>query len=203
MSLLLETIKVANRQLINVACHNARLNASRAAIFGASGSWDLSSIVKIPDYLTDTTYKCRLEYGRDIELVEFIPYQQRMVKTLYLVEANEIIYCHKYTERKALNDLKSQIEDSPNSDILIVKNGLITDTSYSNIVFFDGKSWITPDSPLLPGTKRRFYLDLQIICEKRIKPSDVNGFSHARLINAMIDLNDSADIPVENIISFL
>jgi 4-amino-4-deoxychorismate lyase len=202
MSLLLETIKVANRQLINVAYHNARLNASRASIFGASGSWDLSSIIKIPDHLTDVTYKCRVEYGRDIELVEFIPYQQRMVKTLYLVEANEISYSHKYTERKALNDLKSQIDDSPNSEILIVKNGLITDTSYSNIVFFDGTLWFTPDFPLLPGTKRSFYLDLQIIHEKKIEPADLKGFSHARLINAMIDLNDSADIPVENIIGF-
>jgi 4-amino-4-deoxychorismate lyase len=202
MSLLFETIKVANRQLINVAYHNARLNASRAAIFGASGNWDLSSVIRIPDHLTDATYKCRVEYGRDIELVEFIPYQQRVLKKLYLVEDNEISYSHKYTERKALNDLKSKIDDSPNSDILIVKNGLITDTSYSNIVFFDGKSWITPDSPLLPGTKRRFYLDLQIIREKKVEPADLKGFSHARLINAMIDLNDSADIPLENIISF-
>lgn len=202
MSLLLETIKVANRQLINVAYHNARLNASRAAIFGALGSWDLSSIIKIPDHLTDETYKCRVEYGRDIELVEFIPYQQRMVKMLYLVEANEINYSHKYTERKALNDLKPQIDDSPNSDILIVKNGLITDTSYSNIVFFNGTSWVTPDSPLLPGTKRRFYLDYQIVHEKKIEPADLKGYSHSRLINAMIDLNDSADIPIENIIGF-
>ena len=95
MSLLLETIKVANRQLINVAYHNARLNVSRDAVFGASGSWDLSSIIKIPDHLTTATYKCRVEYGLDIELVEFIPYQQREVKKLCLVEANEISYSHK------------------------------------------------------------------------------------------------------------
>lgn len=202
MSLLLETIKVTNKKLVNVAYHNARLNASRAAIFGVSANWDLFSIIKMPNHLTDATYKCRIEYGQDIELIEFIPYQQRAVKKLYLVEDNEIIYSHKYTERKALNDLKSQIDDSQNNDILIVKNGLITDTSYSNIVFFDGKSWITPDSPLLPGTKRRFYLDHHIICEKRIRPSDMNGFSHARLINAMIDLNDGEVIPIENIVGF-
>ena len=65
-----------------------------------------------------------------------------------------------------------------------------------------GPSWVTPDSPLLPGTKRRVYLDLQIIHEKKIETADLKGFSHARLINAMIDLNDSADIPVDNIISF-
>ncbi|HEX2934922.1 MAG TPA: aminotransferase class IV [Bacteroidales bacterium] len=202
MSLLLESIQVTQKELVNVAYHNARLNASRAAIFGIFANWDLSSILKIPAHLTDATYKCRIEYGLDIYSVEFIPYQQRAVNRLYLIEANDISYPYKYIDRKALDGLRSKIEEFQNSDILIVKHGVITDTSYSNIVFFDGKSWITPDSPLLPGTKRRFYLDHQIICEKRIKPADLKGFSHARLINALIDLNNSPDIPVENIVSF-
>lgn len=202
MSLLLETIKVKNKHLVNIAYHNARLNASRSEILGVSSNWDLSSIIRIPDHLTDATYKCRVEYGRDIALIEFIPYQQRAIKALYLVQANAISYSHKYTDRKMLNDLKSQIDASGNIDILIVKNGLITDTSYSNILFFNGKSWFTPDSPLLEGTKRKFYLDHQIIHEMKITPANLKGFSHARIINAMIDLNESADIPIENIITF-
>lgn len=202
MSLLLETIKVANRKLVNIAYHNARLNVSRRTLLNANSEWDLSTIVQIPDYLSETTYKCRVEYGQDIDFVEFVPYKRRVIKKLYLIQSNEISYSHKYVQRDAFNHLKLQIGDPENNDILIIKNGLITDTSYSNIVFFDGKCWITPDTPLLEGTKRKFYLNHQIIHEKKIRQDNIKQFSHARLINAMIDLDESVDIPIENIISF-
>ena len=84
--------------------------------------------------------------------------------------------------------------------IVIVKQGFITDTSYANIVFFDGHKWFTPVSPLLKGTKRTFLLDKKIIEETEIRIDDLEKFKKARLINAMIDFEDKVEILVENII---
>jgi 4-amino-4-deoxychorismate lyase len=59
--------------------------------------------------------------------------------------------------------------------------------------------WFTPAFPLLKGTKRQYYLENGVILEKEIKISDLHQYKMARLINAMIDLDESDDIPVEHI----
>jgi len=74
-------------------------------------------------------------------------------------------------------------------DVLIVKQGYITDTSYSNIVFWDGEKWITPETFLLPGTQRSRLIQEGLIFPAEVKPADIKYFSHAKLINAMLDFN--------------
>ena len=59
-----------------------------------------------------------------------------------LIEDNKISYSYKYTTRGSLNELLTKRERY--DEILIVKKGFITDTSYSNIIFFDGIKWLTP-----------------------------------------------------------
>ncbi len=50
---------------------------------------------------------------------------------------------------------------------LCVKNGLVTDCTIGNLVFFDGTGWVTPDQPLLKGTKRQALLDRKLVRKKR------------------------------------
>ena len=38
-------------------------------------------------------------------------------------------------------------------EILITRNGLLTDTSIANIALFNGKEWHTPKHPLLKGVQ--------------------------------------------------
>jgi 4-amino-4-deoxychorismate lyase len=84
-------------------------------------------------------------------------------------------------------------------DILIVKDGYITDTSFSNIVFFDGEKWVTPARPLLRGTMRESLLKRNLIGEENITVDDLNKIKEARLINAMLPLETGTAIQVENI----
>ena len=53
-------------------------------------------------------------------------------------------------------------------DILIIRNGLITDMSYANVAFFDGTQWLTPRIPLLAGTCRERLLETGPIREADI-----------------------------------
>lgn len=197
MCLLLETIKIKDKRLQNIDFHNERLNRSRFELLKCKDEIDLEKEVKIPTSLTSEVYKCRVLYGRQIAKIEFQPYSLKPIQALKIVEANEIDYAYKFADRTHLEQLKFSL--SPYQDILIVKHHCITDTSYANIVFFDGKNWLTPDTPLLRGTKRSQLLQKQAIQEQRIMLKDLARFHYARIINAMIDLEESPMISIDSI----
>jgi len=134
-------------------------------------------------------------YGAEVVSTEFLPYLPHPVKTLRLVEDDIIEYSHKYLDRSKLNKL---IDINTADDILLVKNGYITDASFANVVFTDGKGWITPDTPLLPGTMREKLLSEGIITAERIPVGRLREFSRFRLINAMLGFS-FPETPVSNI----
>jgi 4-amino-4-deoxychorismate lyase len=197
---LLETIKVVNGKLLQLKYHNDRVNRSRNILLGRNDLWNLAQMIDIPDLDPGGIYRCRFLYAEKPEMIEFIPYVRRRISKLYIVHADMLDYSFKYANRGNLELLKKSLPESEHSDIIIVKNGFITDTSFANIVFYDGSDWFTPSVPLLKGTKRQFYLDSRKIREKEIKPADLHQYRMARLINAMIDLEESEDIPIENIL---
>jgi 4-amino-4-deoxychorismate lyase len=218
MCLLLETIRVENGRILNLDYHNRRFNASRNALFGGTGPGtgpgynvdeegpepappeDLSRFIRIPGDLGPGTYRCRVLYRHEIEKVEFLPFLPRSVRSLKLVVADDIDYSFKYADRKVLESLfaKRDVCD----EILIVKNGYLTDTSVSNIVFrqADG-SWVTPDTPLLNGTMRMYLLETGRIAETAIKPEDLPGFTGAKMINCMMDLESGPRIEMDHIVA--
>lgn len=198
MCLLLETIKIKDKILQNIDFHNERLNRSRFELLKCKDEIDLAKEVEIPAMLTSEVYKCRVLYSKQIEKIEFQPYSLKPIQALKIVETNEINYAYKFADRSHLEQLKSGL--LPYDDILIVKNLCITDTSYANIVFFDGKNWLTPDTPLLRGTKRSQLLQKQAIQEQRIRLEDLPRFQHAKIINAMIDLEESPIISIDSIV---
>lgn len=197
MSLLFETIRVLDGKLQNIVYHNARLNISRKVLFNVSDSIKLEECIRIPSEISKGIYKCKVLYDRKIQSILIEPYIQRKIKSLKLIEENTISYNFKFTDRDQLNQLLGRKENC--GDILIVKDNLVTDTSFSNTIFFDGTQWITPSTPLLQGTMRGFLLTEQIIVEKEIKLTDLKYFKKARLINAMLPFESGSDIQIENI----
>jgi 4-amino-4-deoxychorismate lyase len=188
MPLLLETIKVQNMKLQNIQFHNQRFNCSRQELWNCDRAIAIEHEIQIPANLGNGIFKCRVLYGKQIEKVEFHPYQIRTIQTLQIIHADHLEYSHKYADRTELENLKnSAIAD----DILIIKHGLVTDTSYANIVFWDGQRWVTPATPLLNGTKRSQLLQQQRIRPENITVQELKEFQYAKLINAMIDLDES------------
>lgn len=194
---MLETIRCQNGKLENLVYHNDRLNRSRRMIWGAEDTWDLEVITHPRPNSNGGVFKCRLVYGLEIESITFEPYQIRPVYRLQLVEADQLEYACKFADRSALNALMEGIEAD---DILMVSNGLITETSYANIAFFDGSQWFTPAVPLLAGTRRAALLDSGVILPESIKPTDLKHFRQAKLINAMMTWHESPVIDIENIL---
>lgn len=197
MSLFLESIKVKHKQFFNLDLHQQRMNDTRKAFFGVQDDLDLHQIVQLPDFLTDALYKCRVLYAEKIEKIEFQPYQVRKIASLKLIECHTIDYHLKYADRQLLNDLFAQKGDC--DDILIVRNGLITDTSYTNVAFWNGKNWLTPAKPLLNGIQRQKLLQENKIITADLGVEDLKYFQKAKLFNAMLDWENAMEILIENI----
>jgi 4-amino-4-deoxychorismate lyase len=197
MSLLFETIRLHDGTLQNIEYHNSRLNHSRRSLYKSTDEIDLENVIQIPVTCKTGLYKCRVVYSKAVKSIDFESYLPRTIKSLRLIEDNRISYDYKYTNRGSLNQLLTKRERF--DEILIVKNGLITDTSYSNIILFDGNKWFTPSTPLLPGTMRCFLLENNLITEAEIKVADLKQFQKVRLINAMNPFESCKDIKIEKI----
>lgn len=197
MCRLIETIQCHNGKICNIDYHNFRFNRSRKELFGIQLPVDLKKIIEIPDVAKSGIYRCRILYGKEIENIEFIKQQFRKITSLQLVQDDEIDYRHKFSDRDRLTQLFEKRGDC--DDVLIVKNGYLTDSFTANVVFFDGVLWWTPDTPLLPGTQRAFLLDNKMIFQRPIKPNEIKTFEKAGLINAMQNLESMPEISVKNI----
>ena len=188
-----EVIKVLDGVFFNLPLHSARM-ARTASNFGYTAPPLDLPLNQIPEDLRRGLVKCRLVYGRDVASVEFSRYSFRQINSLALANGDKLDYAHKSIDRRALTDL---VAAAGADEVLIVKNGLITDTSFSNVVFEDGQGrLITPRRPLLAGVKRETLLRRGLIREAEISPADLPGFRAVYLINAMIDLEDRLSPPL-------
>jgi 4-amino-4-deoxychorismate lyase len=198
MSLLVETIKILNGKACNLEYHSYRYNNTRKQLFGKGLAEDLRDKLIIPAYASKGIFKCRIEYDDHIRSIDFSPYEMKKVRLLKLVEADDLIYDYKYIDRSAIEKLMELRHEC--DDILMVKDGRITDTSYANIIVRgDDGIWYTPSTYLLRGTKRESLLNRGLIREKEISPGSLKRYRELRLINAMIDIDDSDSIPVKTI----
>lgn len=197
MSLLLETIRIENGLIRNSAYHEMRMKLSCEKIFRKSRHFNLAETIRIPHQAKNNVFKCRLIYDTEIRQIELLPYSPVQVRTLKMIENNKISYAFKYADRTEINRLYGLRGKA--DDILIIKNGLVADTSRANICFFDGEKWVTPSTPLLNGTCRQRLLDEGEIFEAEIKASEIDRFQYFLLINAMLGFNVSSCSSVHNI----
>ena len=197
----IESICCVNKQLRNLEFHQARFDRTRNDNFTEINPILLEEIIKFPTDLTDEKYKVRIVYDREIQSVEFLPYQMKSINSIQLFEIDpKINYTYKYLDRWFFDEY---LKESKTDDLVLVKSNYITDCIYSNIVFFDGSQWITPRSVLLKGTMREALLQSNQISERNIKVSDLANFKSFKRINAMMNLEESEEFDVSLLIKTL
>ncbi len=172
------------------------MRKSRRELFGIDEPVRLGELPTPPDSVDDRRHKCRLLYGRRIGTPQFEPYHPQRVTSLRAVAAESLDYHLKYADRRLLTELRKRRGEC--DEIIIVVDGMVTDTSYSNLAFFDGSRWYTPDTPLLAGTKRDELIRTGTLEVARIAVSDIHRYERASLINSMLDL-DQISVSVASI----
>lgn len=185
--MLLETIRCENGVALNLAYHQARLNRSLQTL-NSSQNYNLSSLIIPP---SNGVYRCRFLYDGTLYSVEFLPYISRIISSLKLVHNNTIEYPLKYSDRETLNALFEQRGEC--DDVLIVKNGFLSDTTVANIALKINGRWLTPDTPLLMGTTRSRLIVEGLLSPAPLRPEDITKANKIALMNAMVGF-----IEVEN-----
>jgi len=197
MSLLVETLKLKDGIVYHLDYHQNRLNSAMNELLPNSPKINLEKAISIPENCSSGLFKVRVLYGSSIERIEIEPYTFRTIQSLKVVHHESVDYHLKYTNRQVLQQLFAQRGNC--DDIIILKNGFVTDSFAANLLFGDGIRWFTPNTPLLKGTKRQFLLDRGIISEKEIRGTGISGFQKVGLINAMIDFEEMPIVGVEQI----
>ena len=183
-----ETICIQDGKARNLRYHIDRMNRTIRQFFP-----HLTSVTEA-DLLPQIPQESGLQKARVVYSAEgitertFAPYALRTIQSIALVEDNDINYAWKSTDRTPLT---RQREKAPHADeVIIIKDGCVTDTSYTNLCFFDGHEWFTPDTPLLPGTMRQYLLEQGLIKPRHILATDIPHYQRVSLINAMMVLGD-------------
>lgn len=191
-----EVIKIYNGKIFNLPAHIERMNSTLQSFFGSTIPFSLKD-EDIPLEFREGLVKCRIVYSLENLEIEYSHYTFREINSLKIIHDNSIDYSFKYAERTAFEKLMAQKENC--DDILVVKNGFVTDTSFTNVVFESDKGLFTPSTYLLPGTKRQTLLKERVIKEKVIRIEDIEDYRKLYLINAIMGIEDNISIPISSL----
>ncbi|RLZ12593.1 aminotransferase class IV [Faecalibacter macacae] len=197
----IESICCLNRELRNIDLHQERFERTRADVFPNAPFMSLIEAIQIPDELSNDKYKVRVIYGKEIESIEFIPYEIKEINTIQLHKiGNEITYEFKYADRWFFDEY---IKETGCDDLVLVRANYITDAIYSNLIFFNGIEWHTPTTSLLQGTMRESLLREGKILEKNIKTRDLKNYYSFKRINSMMNFDEAQTFDIQVLLDSL
>ena len=186
----IESIRVKDGRLCNLEAHVRRSSATLLYHYGVKNELPFgelfASALAAMEGDNAGLYKLRVVYGREVVSVLLLPYQEPVSITLKAVECDDIDYSYKYEDRSHFALLLKDKGDC--DDILIVKDGLVTDTSYGNIVYKMDGELCTPASPLLKGTRRELMLHEGLLRERDLPYEELCNCSAFYMINAMLNM---------------
>ncbi len=205
MCLCIEAIEWKDGAPQRLAYHQQRVDAAFKALYPDASVLSLADVLGPGAVSTDSgaplpdkgLYKLRLLFDTQVRLLECQPYAMRPIQSLQLVEIDHEPMVYKSGDRAFIDEAvqkKGQCDD-----VLMVCNGLLTDTSYANIAVLDGLKWLSPHIPLLYGTRRAYLLDHQLIELADIRMDELHRFQRIRLFNAMIGFGE-LELPMSRIL---
>jgi len=195
--LLIESIRLKDGVFYNLEYHSARMNRACEMLSIEHKPYDLVSF--LPNFTIPQTglYKCRVLYDTRVKKIHYVPYHLRTINSLQVVHASTVDYACKTINRPVLDEIYTLRGDC--DDIIIVKQGMVTDSYYGNLLFLQDGKWYTPDTYLLAGTQRQALLDEGLIFERAIRVQDLHLYEEVKIISAMIGIDDGDSIQMENV----
>ncbi|MCL1690921.1 aminodeoxychorismate lyase [Elizabethkingia anophelis] len=182
----IETIRIEDSQIFLADLHQARMDC----VFSHYGK-ENPHLIK--DYFVQQNhnehglYKWRIIYDLDGSIsCLMVPYAVEIHNNFELVNGDHLEYSFKYENRDNINKLKASADAEA---VIFYQNGMITDTSYSNLIFRKDNEWYTPETFLLNGVMRQHLLKSGKIKPLEISLKNIKEFSHFQMINAMIPFN--------------
>ncbi len=196
MSQFIESIKVTPSGPLLLELHQRRVKATFEA-FDCPCTLELSKVLAGQAKVSSGRSKLRVVYdlqGHWHSSLE--PYSPVPISGFQLIECPEISYQFKSADRELLQNLSAMTKPL---EPLITQGSQLTDSSFSNLVFFKDGIWYTPSRYLLNGVQRQFLLSKGTIREAKINLSTLRTYSHFALINALNSLAETQVYPLDSI----
>ena len=189
----IETIRIQDGHVCHLSDHTDRMRrtADHFGFMAPTLPTDLASLV--PDELRTGTVRCRVVYDHTLREVTFTPYRRRQIERLFAVDAGTTTYAFKYADRAPL--ARPDVPLGASDELLFVRDGYLTDTSYTNLVLRRGRELVTPDTFLLDGTCRRRLLREGVVHTEPVRLRDLPTYDELLLINAMMPLREAIRLP--------
>lgn len=185
MSLLIETLGFQDGHCELMSYHNERVNRSRRVLLSKSDTWRLEEMIQVPDEFIRGKVRCRVLYGEHLDSVEFSAYIPRRIESLLIVRDDSIEYSFKYADRERLLQLHELKGDC--DGVLIARHGVLTDSTFSNLMFERSDLRITPKDSLLAGVRCAALLDQGFVRMDTVRPEQIHtDFDRVHLINALL-----------------
>lgn len=173
-----ETLKVKDGKILNLKYHQKRVDKTRD-FFGFKGKLELEeNSFNLPQ---KGEFRLRIDYSKEIKSFTCKEFTCREFKEFRVLKS-DIEYDYKYANRDELDALKTD-----EKEIIIVKNGLITDTTIANIAIRVESDWLTPKTPLLKGTTRARLVDEGFLKCADLTLEDLEKAENFAIMNALID----------------
>lgn len=195
--LLLETIAIRDGVPKRLELHQQRVDRSRQELLKASDRLLLADHITVPKDLQQGLVKCRVLYDTRIHLVEFVQYIPRPIEGTAVAALDNYDYSHKYANRAVFTSLEEQ---ALNRAVIVSQHGFVTDATYANLALYDGERWITPTHYLLNGIMRQWLLKRGMIEERTVHVEDLPSYRSMKLVNAMMEFEESPIIPLNDIL---
>ena len=193
MSLFIETIQLIDGQPMRIDFHQARVDRSLNSFYGSHTHFDLQTCIDVPEPFRNGVAKCRVVYKKKVVDIHYGNYSEKRPKCIKLVES-DVRYAFKFADRMVFQEL---LESNPGyDDVILTRNGLITDSTYCNLLFRKQGAWYTPEEPLLEGTRRASLLQSGLVRTAKIHKNDLDHYDALMLVNALLEFKAARALPI-------
>jgi 4-amino-4-deoxychorismate lyase len=172
-----ETILIEDYKPLHVKYHNERFWLTCKELYGVDCDLDLGSIIKP----TIANCKCKIVYDGYSFNVQYTSLPLGRKFENFKVVSITQDYTYKCLKRDWLDSLRGSADEA-----ILIKDGLLKDTTIANIALkIDGK-WLTPKEPLLRGTTRQRLLDEGKIIPANLRVEDLKNSQNFAIMNALL-----------------
>lgn len=194
----LETICIENGLLKNLPYHQKRVHDTFESFYPELNAFNLVDVFTQQAIPPNGIYRARVIYEEQIQSIEFIPYQEKNIATLKLVQTGEFDYGFKWADRSYFEQIL--LENKGADEVIFELHGKIQDCTIANVAFLKNGIWYTPKNPLHWGTTRARLIDENKIQETDILVDELSSYSHICLINVFRELSFAKSLSVSTAI---
>jgi 4-amino-4-deoxychorismate lyase len=189
-----EEIKCSGGEYHNLECHAIRMDRTLRHFFGKRFVHEHLREF-LPEPPDRSTLKCTLIYSDAVLSAELAPWAPPAVKTMGVVAVEGLDFIYKLEDRSELAKIR---EFAGADEVVIIRNGFVTNCSTGNLVFRDREGVLhTPLHYIHAGTKRALLVKSKKVTTHPIKASSIHSYDRVMIINAMTDVEDDVGVSTD------